>query len=158
MGDLGENLAAGYLERAGFSEILNLNEHKKNYPYADIVATRDGVTFVLSVKTRNKYETRSGNLNARYKLGKNCYKMADAAAANQNATPAWLAIQIDREHASVYFGTLTQLEGNSGIPMTPDVIDQYECIANNEPHGLDLKHLENTYELRQPYPTKPQNF
>lgn len=155
LGAIGERMAVEYLDHAEFSAISNLNEIKRNYPYADIVATRDGVTYVISVKTRNKYEARSGNLNARYKLGKKCEQMAAYAAENQNATPAWLAIQVDGEYASVYFGTLADLMGNRGIPMTSDAVEQYECLANNEAHGWDILHLKNTYQLRKIQPTKP---
>jgi Holliday junction resolvase len=155
LGVLGERMAIEYLREAGFSDISNLNDIKNNYPYADIVATRDGLTYAISVKTRNKYEARSGNLNVRYKLGKKCEQMAAFAAKYQNATPAWLAIQVDGELASVFFGTLADLMGNKGIPMTPDATEQYECLASNEPHGWDLAHLKNTYELRCIQPTKP---
>ncbi len=81
--------------------------------------------------------------------------MAAFAAKHQNATPAWLAIQVDGERASVFFGTLADLMGNKGIPMTPDATEQYECLASNESHGWDLAHLKNTHELRRIQPTKP---
>jgi hypothetical protein len=41
LGDIGEELTPCYLEKAGFSEIQNLNVVKRNYPYADFLAIRD---------------------------------------------------------------------------------------------------------------------
>lgn|GEM_PF-2643541 len=105
---------------------------------------------MVSVKTRNKLEARSGNLNARYKLY-NTLKHHDLfrrLAIEQSAIPAWLAIQMDSEHLSVYFGTVEALDGNTEIPMRPDATSNYECLARNMPHGLDISHHKNTYELR----------
>lgn len=153
LGALGETIAPRYLKRAKFTDILDMNTIKTNYPYADVVATRDGIVYAISIKTRNKYEARTGNLNSEYKLGKNCMQLAEYAAKNKNATPAWLAIQIDGERVSVFFGTLEMLNGNKGIPMTPDAVKRYERLAYEELHGCKVDHLKNVYELRQP--TKP---
>lgn len=148
LGALGETLAQRYLERAGFTGLLDLNTLRKNFPFADVVASRGGTTYAISVKTRNKYEARTGNLNARYKLGKKCEEMAAHAAKHTNAVPAWLAIQVDGDRASVYFGTLEILKGSKGITMTPDMLDHYECLAKDELHGCQIAHLKNTYNIR----------
>jgi hypothetical protein len=74
--------------------------------------------------------------------------MAAIVEENQKAVPAWLAVQIDGEFVSVYFGTLAQLDGNLGIPMTPDAIATYLCIADREEHKMDTSVLKNTYVLR----------
>ena len=85
LGTLGESIAPLYLERAGFTSIRNLNDIKTNYPYADVVATRNGITYAISIKTRNKYEARTGKLNARYKLGKKCTQMAAFACGQRGS-------------------------------------------------------------------------
>jgi hypothetical protein len=64
LGALGEAMAPRYLCRAGFTELLDLNLMRRNFPFADVVATRAGISYAISVKTRNKYEARTGNLNA----------------------------------------------------------------------------------------------
>jgi Holliday junction resolvase-like predicted endonuclease len=148
LGALGEAMAPFYLGRAGFTDLLDLNKLRRNFPFADAVATRAGITYAISVKTRNKFEARTGNLNARYKLGKKCEAMAAYATKQTRAVPAWLAIQVDGDLVSVYFGTLEILKGGTGIIMTPDMLDQYECLARDELHGCRVDHLKNTYDLR----------
>jgi Holliday junction resolvase-like predicted endonuclease len=150
LGTLGEALARRYLARAGFHDLMDLNTVRANFPFADVVATRNGTTYAISVKTRNKYETRTGNLNARYKLGKKCEEMAAHAVKHTRAVPAWLAIQVNDDLVSVYFGTLEMLRGSKGISMTPDALGDYECIAKDEAHGCEVAHLKNTYELCKP--------
>jgi Holliday junction resolvase-like predicted endonuclease len=152
LGKFGEKVAPGYLERKGFNEIRDLNqEEKMNYPFADLIACRNGRKFLISVKTRNKYEARTGNLNARYKLHKEGFRAkVEALAEEHGAIPAWVAIQLDGEQLSAYFGTLGQLSGNRGIPMTEDAIRHYECLAHNEKHGIDVSGLKNAYTLRPP--------
>ncbi len=148
LGSIGEDLALSFLERSGFANVQNLNELRNNFPFADIVAEYGGVIYAISVKTRNKYEARTNNLNARYKLGANALRMAALLEENQNAVPAWLAVQIDGEYVSAYFGTVAQLEGNLGIPMTPDSITAYWCLADREKHEVDTSGLKNTYVSR----------
>jgi Holliday junction resolvase-like predicted endonuclease len=148
LGALGEAMAPHYLKVAGFMDLVDLNLMRRNYPFADVVATRAGITYAISVKTRNKYEARTGNLNARYKLGKKCEAMAAYATKKTKAVPAWLAIQVEGDRVSVYFGTLEMLQGGTGICMTPDMLDQYECLAKDDLHGYRVEHLKNTYDLR----------
>ena len=150
LGRVGENLAPRYLERAGFQSVSNLNEDETgNYPFFDMMASRSGVIYVISIKTRNKFEARSGNLNSRYKLFKrDRIARVQKAACDLFAVPAWLAIQVDGEMVSIYFGTWDQLADKTGISMLPDAIQHYECLASHEPHGLDIEHLKNTYEIR----------
>jgi len=55
LGDVGEQLALAELSAHGFTGIRALNHPKKNHPFADIYARRDGEKLWISVKTRNKY-------------------------------------------------------------------------------------------------------
>ncbi|MFZ4774146.1 MAG: hypothetical protein ACOYM3_02205 [Terrimicrobiaceae bacterium] len=152
LGELGEKIAPFYLEQAGFESVRNLNDDQSNHPFADLLASRQGVTYLISVKTRNKFEARSGNLNTRYKLHERAghADLIKRLSAKHQAVPAWLAIQIDGDRLSIYFGTVEQLGGNKGIPMLDDCLPGYECLADHEPHGLDIAHLRNTYETRLP--------
>ena len=63
LGRLGELLAAERLEDHGFSDVENLNAKRINFPFADLVAVRDGRRFLISVKARN--EMRLGGLGKR---------------------------------------------------------------------------------------------
>ena len=146
LGDVGEQLAATLLARAGFANLRNLNHAAANFPYADFYAERSGEQYVVSVKMRNKYETRTGRLNSRYKLGARCYELARRAEEQLNARAAWLAISLEPTVFSAYFGFLEQLRGSRGIAMTPLALEGYECLANSEAHVLDYAALKNTYE------------
>lgn len=152
LGDLGETIAPYYLKRAGFESVRNLNHDRSNHPFADILASKEGVTYLISVKTRNKYEARTGNLNARYKLYERPEHegLIQRLSAQHRAVPAWLAIQIDGAFLSVYFGTVEQLGRNKGIPMASDCLPAFKCLADQEPHGLDIAQLRNTYQSRLP--------
>src|ERR1035437_4949668 len=150
LGRVGEKLAPRYLKRAGFQSVSNLNEDEAaNYPFFDMMASRKGVLYAISIKTRNKFEAISGNLNSRYKLFKRDRIARVQKAANDLfAVPACLAIQVDGEIASVYFGIWDQFADKTGISMLPDAIQHYECLVKHEAHGLDIEHLKNTYEIR----------
>jgi hypothetical protein len=159
LGALGEDIAPSYLQRAGFNAVRNLNDDQNNHPFADLIAEREGLTYIISVKTRNKFEARSGNLNSRYKLYSTPkhVRLIEHLAALHNATPAWLAIQIDGERLSIYFGTVEQLHGNKGIPMTQDCLPFYECLANHEVHELNYDSLRNVYKSRIPAHSNDQH-
>jgi hypothetical protein len=85
---LGELLAIKALVDNGFNNIRNLNDQKRNYPYADFYAERGDQKYVISVKTRNRYQN-NGHLNDRYKLGTDCKNKARQAELKFNATAEW---------------------------------------------------------------------
>jgi hypothetical protein len=145
LGALGELLAIKALVDNGFNSIRNLNDQKRNYPYADLYAERGDEKYVISVKARNRYE-RTGNLNSRYKLGNDCEMKAKNAEVHFNATAAWMAISVLDDIYSVYFGTLECLELKTGIPMTASHLSRYECLVREKQHGLDFRPYKNTYE------------
>ena len=64
LGQVGEQLAEDVLRRSGFCNVTNLNRLAPNFPYADLYAERDGRRYVISVKTRNKYQV-DGSINGR---------------------------------------------------------------------------------------------
>ena len=69
LGAFGEVLAVEELSANGFTDFGILNRQMKNHPFADLYAkrVRDGKKFLISVKTRNKYEN-NGKLNQLYKI------------------------------------------------------------------------------------------
>ena len=147
VGGTGERLAMHLLEIAGFKNIQNLNDVKANFPFGDIIAERGGKKFVISVKARNK-RTRSGTLNSRYTLGNaQVYDRAEKVSKLLGGTPAFLAIQLDNMKGcfSGYFGELTELHGNRGIPMDKEHLLKYECLGKNIKSDFDFWDLKNEY-------------
>ena len=145
LGALGELLALKALVDNGFNNIRNLNDNKRNFPYADLYAERGGEKYVISVKARNRYE-RNGRLNSRYNLGSNSKIKAKKAELQFNAKAAWLAISIFDDIYSVYFGTLESLRTKTGIPIGDSYFQRYECLVKEKQHGLDFRPYKNIYE------------
>ncbi len=148
LGVLGESLAENILRAAGFAKIKNLNQLNPNFPFGDVYAERNNQKFVISVKIRNRYQANTDRLNSRYNLGRRCNELAAKAQAELSATPAVLAISLLADVYSAYFAPLAILEGRHGIPMTSPWLRQYECLAKDSLHGLDVSHLKNTYSTR----------
>lgn len=145
LGSFGEELAGRILQNAGFTKIQNLNEIRKNFPFADIYAERGSQKYVISVKIRNRYQARTNRLNPRYNLGKHCDELAARAKAERSATPAFLAISLHSDFYSAYFAPLSVLAGSHAIRMTPAGLSRYECLAEDELHGIDASPFKNTY-------------
>src|SRR5712692_7926766 len=141
LGSVGETLAERILRSAGFTNIRNLNELRRNFPFGDIYAERDAKRYIISVKIRNRYEAHTGRLNARYKLGKYCYELAARAQAELSAIPAFLAISLLSESYSAYFAPLSVLAGGRGIFMIPAWLHHYEYLAENALHGINVSEL-----------------
>ena len=134
LGQIGESLAMQKLIDAGFRNVKNLNDLKNNYEFADIYAEKSGKNYVISVKTRRKFE-RLGGLNAKYNLGKEWKKTSAAAAKALTAIPAWIEIQVDGPTFSLYFGLLSLITESNGIPMESEALTFYECLAKDEKHN-----------------------
>ncbi len=147
LGALGELLAIKALVDNGFNGIRNLNDGKRNHPFADLYAERNNEKFVISVKTRNRYQS-NGKLNSRYNLGNNSENKAKGAEATFNAKAAWMAISIFDDVFSIYFGEFAALKLNTGIPMNEASLKNYECLVNERYHGIDFSHYKNVYEPR----------
>jgi Holliday junction resolvase len=143
LGQIGERLAVEVLVKASFKNVRNLNDEKRNYPFADIYAERDGKRYVLSVKTRNKY-TNHGKINDRYKVD-NPDKSKEVST-RFGAVPAFLTISIeaDRNIYSGYFGEISMLRKDTGVPMrNPD--EDYECLGKNVKSEFDLSKFTNAH-------------
>ncbi|MFZ5675692.1 MAG: hypothetical protein ACOZAM_22265 [Pseudomonadota bacterium] len=153
LGREGEVLAVKLLKRKGFKRISRFHY---SHAFADIMATRNGKTYVISVKARNKYVKGSNGrkLNPRYKLGKapKCLDQAQRLAKKYNAIPAWLTIAVDRQSYDAYFGTISQLQSllvggrklsGKGVIMTPEYLKHYLVLAKNRRHNLDYPRFRN---------------
>ncbi len=147
LGDIGESLAFEILNSNHFNDIVDLNECKVNFPFADFSAVKGNYHYLISVKARNKYE-RSGKLNSRYKLGSKVYEHIDALLKRdeyRNFIPAWLAISIEIETYDAFFGTIDQLKGGRGINMSPKATQNYEELALGVKHNYDFADFGNIY-------------
>ena len=154
LGRLGEDLVAEQLRDQGFADVENLNLRRHNYPFGDLLATKDGVRYFIGVKARN--EMRQGNvgLNEAYNLVlisdpvnarlKEQRKTTDqitsmllaevsALAASLDATPAWATVSIRPRVGtySAYFGLVAQLGNRRSVPMTPKACATYQCLARD---------------------------
>lgn len=150
LGDIGESIAMEVLLYNQFQSIVDLNEVKTNFPFADFSAERDGKKYLISVKARNKYE-RSGGVNSRYKLGAKVYQHVEkllTSAEWSDYIPAWLAISIEPKCFDAYFGLVEQLNGGRGINMSDKAKRSYEVFALNNPHDYDFSEFGNVYEKK----------
>jgi hypothetical protein len=132
LGDWGERKAVDLLKRAGFSNVRDINAERANHPFGDIFAERDGLRYLIAVKTRNRYQV-SGPINPTYNVRK---RGADVKAVAQqyNATLAWVALAVvpEEQRFSAYFGTIAQIEDAGerfSIPMRPEQTKRYECLS-----------------------------
>ena len=149
LGDIGEELAAEILKENGFKNIKNLNHEEMNFRFADFYAEKDGKKYLISVKTRNKYEN-NGKLNSRYKLGRNLLAKIEKALSIpefSECEPAWLAIAMEEKTCDAYFGLISELEGGNGIPMSQKACSTKQCLALNRPHKFDSSEFLNIYEF-----------
>lgn len=116
LGELGELFAIKSLVDKKFDKIRNLNDDSMNETFADIYCEKDGMKYIVSVKSRNKYQ-KNGKLNTRYNLGKDVYQKASNSEKKYLAKAFWLAIQFDHNSFSIYFGSLDELNGSKAIPV-----------------------------------------
>ena len=143
LGELGELFAIKALVDKKFDKIRNLNDNSMNETFADIKCEKDGVSYIISVKARNKYQ-KNGKLNSRYNLGYNVYTKAALSCEKYNARPHWLAVQFDQKSFSVYFGALEELNGSKAIPVDKcekGIIG--EIWEHNKRHYFDFEFYKN---------------
>jgi hypothetical protein len=133
----GHYLAQRALDRNGFRDVHMTDPAHRTY--GSLLASKGGSKYLIEVKTRHKYKT-NGMLNKRYKLadskwGGRLYQSAGQAERRSHAKAHWIAVQVDlnRRRYSVYFGSLEQLNGRSGISMDPSDVRGYECLADKQP-------------------------
>lgn len=143
LGELGELFAIKALVDNSFDRVINLNDRKMNYPFADLYAEKDGVKYVVTIKARNKFQ-KNHQLNTRYNLGSSAYKNARAAEIEYGAIAHWMAIQFDARTYTVYFGRLSELLDRKAIP-----INECEkgicgtCLVKDKRHFFDFSYFEN---------------
>ena len=143
LGELGELFAIKALVDNHYEKIINLNDEKRNFPFADLYAEKEGKRFIFSVKARNKYQ-KNHKLNAYYNLGSEAYKKAATAEKEYSAEPHWIAIQFDQFTYSIYWGSLKELNGKNAIPIGQCAAGNIgTCLAKNKRHYFDFDFFGN---------------
>lgn len=135
LGQWGENKTLALLKHAGFMQERDVNAETCNHPFGDIYAERDGVRYLISVKTRNKFQT-SGLLNPCYNVRKKGVDVL-CIARRYHAQLAWVTVQVipERQLFCSYFGTINQIQEHGerfSIPMQASATSRYECLADEE--------------------------
>jgi len=143
LGYVGEQLAMAELSGHGFTDIEPLNHPKKNHPFADIYAERDGEKLWISVKTRNKYQT-DGSLNYCYKISPREKEFSDRLEQGKPGTEAaciGVSVVVSQNSCrdgeppnsySCYFAKLRSLTDQQGIGMRKRQLPHYECFRRDE--------------------------
>jgi hypothetical protein len=173
LGRLGEDLAAEQLSQHGFTNVENLNLRSNNYPFGDLLATKDGVRYFIGVKARNEMRQGDVGLNGAYNIilisGPANRKLKEQGstrdqitamllaeverlATGLDATPAWVTVPI-RSRAgtfSAYFGPVAQLGNRRSVPMTPEACAAYFCLARDISDPRVTKDLLNAEKLTAP--------
>jgi hypothetical protein len=134
LGRWGELKSLALLERAGFTNVRDLNHPTPHHPFADVLAHKSGEPYIIGVKTRCKFKD-DGRVNDSYNMIKRGADVA-AIAARYNAQPAWVTIQVipELQTFSAFFGRLGT--ERLSVPMRPRDTDKYkrdgDCLADNE--------------------------
>ncbi len=143
LGELGELFGIKALVDNSFERVVNLNDKKMNYPYADLYAEKENKKYVISIKARNKYQ-KNNLLNSRYKLGSNAYQKAKAAEIEYGAEAYWMAIQFGGITYSIYFGSLNELNQRNGIPVRECEEGNIGiCLVKDKRHYFDFGFFGN---------------
>ena len=143
LGELGELFAIKALVDNSFEKIVNLNDRKMNYPFADLYAEKGNTKYVISIKARNKYQ-KNLSLNSHYNLGKNAYLKAEDAEKEYDAAACWMAIQFDDLTYSIYFGSLAELKKRKAIPVRECEEGKVGvCLVKNKRHYFDFGFFGN---------------
>ena len=143
LGELGELFGIKALVDCHFEKVVNLNDRKTNYPFADLYAEKDKKKLIVSIKARNKFQ-KNHTLNANYNLGNNAYAKAKLAETEYGAEAYWMAIQFDTQTYSVYFGSLAELHQRKAIPLREcekGIIGS--CLVKDKRHYFDFSFFEN---------------
>ena len=120
LGELGELYALKALVDNGFNNIKNLNDNKRNEPFADLIAEKNGKRYTISVKARNKNQGGKsiGRTNDRYNLGKDAITKAKKSEKKHKAKAHWMGIEFDDHSLTIYFGSMEEIKGHNSIPIS----------------------------------------
>jgi hypothetical protein len=126
------SLRNGFTAYVVLSPAIGLSCHRR---LRKSLPERNGIRYLVGVKTRNKYTAR-GTLNPTYNIRKKGANVT-AIAERRKAHLAWVAIQVapERRVFWAYFGTIAQIEDRGerfSIPMRAFITPKYERLADQE--------------------------
>lgn len=143
LGELGELFGIKALVDNSFERVINLNDKRMNYPYGDLYAEKENKKYVISIKSRNKYQ-KNNSLNSHYNLGNNAYQKAKAAEIEYGAKAYWMAIQFDEFTYSIYLGSLDELNQRNAIPVRKCEEGKVgKCLVKNKRHYFNFGFFGN---------------
>ncbi len=116
-----------------------------HFPYPDILAQDHGIVYAISVKGRNKIML-SGKMNNRYKLNMSKAEQAvnELRALGIECVPAWVAIEIDNDRYTAYFGRMHDSARRNGIGMNESEKAGYRHLVTGIPHNRVVR--RNVYD------------
>jgi hypothetical protein len=143
LGELGELFAIKTLVDFEYDKIRNLNDFRMNEEFVDLSCEKDGIRYLVSVKSRNKHQI-NGKINTRYNLGSNVYEKAKKAELKFNGIAYWMAVQFDAHEYSVFFGSLMVLNGSKAIPINKCMDGNIGLIlVDRKRHYFDFDFYKN---------------
>lgn len=113
LGDFGEKIAKEILKGNGYEQLKIFDkEGLENFPYADILAEKDGKRCFISVKTRCRYGKNGENLS--YNINR---EKGEALKKVFKAEAYWIAVTIDNKERkySICFGLLKEIGESHAI-------------------------------------------
>jgi hypothetical protein len=132
-------LVAERLQHHGYTNVENLNLLRHNYPFGDLLATKNGVRYfigesynlVLIPDALNKRLKDQGKTTDQI----TAMLLAEVSklATDLDATPAWATVSIRPKAGtySAYFGLVARLGNRRSVPMTPKDCVKYDCLARD---------------------------
>ena len=150
LGELGELIAIKALVDNDFQKIKNLNDNQQNQKFADLYAEKNNKKFIISVKTRNKYQKQKNKtaplkINPSYNLlHDKGYEKMRQAAKQFDAEPCWIAIILDKSSYSLFFGYVSELKGKKSISINECINGTIgTCFVKDKQHYFDYDYFGN---------------
>ncbi|MGD1095519.1 MAG: hypothetical protein ABSB35_26430 [Bryobacteraceae bacterium] len=140
-GIFAEKLAADALRNAGYSNVENLNDEIRHFPFADLLAEKDGIWYAVSVKGRHRLQ-RNGKVNTGYKLQRSDAELAIKKIGKKKGVecePAFAAVEFDGDRYSVYFDLIDKSLRKNRIGMKDSERAAYQCLVCNQLHHLPIR-------------------
>jgi hypothetical protein len=175
LGRIGEALARERMKLKGFDPVINLNDIQPNYPFADVLAKRNGTWYFTGVKARNE-QRDIGGLNKEYNIvevgraqgkvliaqGKTVREITALLwdevqtlatrvrplTGGYDAVPAWVTVAMRPKEGNycLFFDLASKVAHRRSIPMKIEDRRNYERLADHEPDARITPNLSNAGE------------
>jgi len=134
LAEFGETRACQLLRKEGFA----VERMPKNFPFFDLMATRNSCRLLVPVKTRNNTTSKGKIKTNDYSLYRKPghYEAAKKIADFVGAKIFWVAMTVNAKAKtfSAYMGDVAKLPSPKCIPMHPTRhVRDYECLTKDQP-------------------------